>query len=334
MNRQEYYEQLIGDLESRDPVAATSPAVKDIFAAVAAAAEADSNYVDWKAAQLQPETAEEAGLAVLAERKGIERYPASFATGTATINGEAGYSILSEVQLQSASGIIYISTAAASVGEYLSIQAYEPSSASNLAAGTELTPLEPVAGITSVSIYSIIAGTDQEPLEEWRQRVIEAYRDDQRIGTVDDYYYWASQSPSGVAGAYAYDATPEAGYIRLYAYSDDAASPSVSSDQLSSLEAHIEGNRPAGVIVQYLSVAAQPVSVSIRGVDSQDDRAAIAEQLDATILALRQSQEHQLAVSAIHDVISAITNSYELTEPTSSHTAATGAALTISLNWL
>ena len=334
MNRQEYYDQLIGDLESRDPVAATSPAVKDIFAAVAAAAEADSNYVDWKAAQLQPETAEEAGLAVLAERKGIERYAASFASGTASINGEAGYSILAEVQLQSASGIIYISTAAASVGDELTIQAYEPGSASNLAVGTELTPLEPIAGINSVAVASIESGTDQEPLEEWRQRVIEAYRDDQRIGTVEDYYYWASQSPSGVAGAYAYDATPEAGYIRLYAYSDDPISPAVSSEQLASLETHIEDNRPAGVIVQYLSVTAQSVSVIISGVYSQDDRAAIAEQLDATILALRQSQEHELTVNAIHEVITSVTSSYELAEPTSSQTAAIGAALTISLNWL
>lgn len=136
---------------------------------------------------------------------GIERRPAGFASGSVTVEGEAGTQI--------AEGTIFVTAATAesasiefkTTEQYvidgsgtaeIDVTAVEPGKESNVPAGTVVLLSQPIKGITSITNKQpIIGGTEREDDETLRERIQEANESEgaSYVGNDSDYIRWAKE---------------------------------------------------------------------------------------------------------------------------------------------
>ncbi len=135
-----------------------------------------------------------------------------------------------------------------------------------LAVGGKLTLTSPVLNVErSFTVVSEVQQPqDAEPLEDYRKKVIEAFRYIARGGAALDYKFWASQV-AGVKNTYPYTGTPLP-QVNLFIESQSGngtASPSLINDVKNYVEG--PGRRPIGIQVNYLSVFILDVQIDIVG---------------------------------------------------------------------
>jgi hypothetical protein len=154
------------------------------------------------------------GLAAIATEFGVPRTAAVKYKATCEVTASGGTSVTAGAQMTSeASGAYYTidANASESGGKItFAVTAEDAGEDANLEIAVRaLTFVSPISGvnsaadITDVDVY----GEDEEDLEAWRARVLEAERAAYGGGNTADYRYWAEQV-SGVERAYPYSGKP------------------------------------------------------------------------------------------------------------------------------
>lgn len=146
------------------------------------------------------------------------------------------------------------------------VRSFEGGEDVRLALGAKVIMSSPASGVERE--FEVIAETqqpqDSEPLEDYRIKVIEAFRYRARGGAALDYKFWASQV-TGVKNTYPYTGTPLP-QVNLFIESQSGngtASPSLINDVKNYVEG--PGRRPIGIQVNYLSVSIVNIDIEISG---------------------------------------------------------------------
>ncbi|MBU8545798.1 MULTISPECIES: baseplate J/gp47 family protein [Roseomonadaceae] len=260
-------------------------------------------YLDWIAREANPLTATGARLVAWAALVGIFRKDMETAAGTATFGGTPG-AILAEGSRisRTADGIAYRTTALGTVGPGGSVTvpllAEEPGASGNALAGAAVTLMGAASGILATGALATAAagGADQEPEEDFRQRMLDRYRNPPKGGAAGDYASWAREVP-GITRAW--DASLAAGTVTVHimlddARADDAGFPqgsdgvaasdpravAATGDQLLVAD-YIRSRQPVTALVYVVAPIAHPVHLTIADLsaDSTAIRAAITAAL-------------------------------------------------------
>ena len=153
-------------------------------------------------------------LALLGEQVGVVRTPSQIWKGTGTVPvTTTGGVIQAGTQLvNNQTGVVYIVNPSKAIvlspTETLTLQSTVGGDISNLIIGDTLTFVNPQSGIgNTVTIDTVTQeGADAEPLEQYRQRVLDRYQKQPQGGALADYELWAEETVN-VINAYPYAAT-------------------------------------------------------------------------------------------------------------------------------
>ncbi len=153
------------------------------------------------------------GLAVLGNEFGVPRVAAVKYQATCVVVSDPGKSVTAGAELTSeASGAYYkVNATENEAGGFITfaVTAEDSGDAPNLEVGYPLTFVTPIAGVDAESTITVVDvyGAEQEDLEVWRARVLEAERAAYGGGNAADYRHWGIQ-PTGVAQVYPYSGKP------------------------------------------------------------------------------------------------------------------------------
>lgn len=146
------------------------------------------------------------------------------ATGNAQATAQASIAtplvIPSGITATAPGGALYATTSAVSIAAGatvgIPVQAAVPGTAGDLAAGTVLTLVNPIAGLTQqvlvVDSNGVTNGQDLESTDSWRSRILARIRKRGSGGSVADYKQWMQEVlPGSLVGVSA----PSAGYVTV-----------------------------------------------------------------------------------------------------------------------
>lgn len=211
---------------------------------VAAAVESLHQHIWWLSRQIFPQTTELEYLDRMAGQYGLQRKPASVATGSVHITGVAGTAITAGLQLQSAAGVLYELTANAAIGGggtvAVSAWALVAGTTGNAAAGTALTLTTPVAGVTGITVVTMDGGEQAETDDALRERLLDIMRNAPAGGNAADYRRWAMEVP-GVARAFVFGARRGLGTVDV-AIMSESGLPSLAL--IEAVDDYIDERRP------------------------------------------------------------------------------------------
>ena len=237
------------------------------------------------------QTANETFLALLGEQVGVVRTPAQIWTGTGSVPvTTTGGVIQAGTQLvNNATGIVYIVTPSKAIilspTETMTLQSTVGGDISNLVVGDEITFVSPQPGIGDTVTITIVSqeGADIEPIEQYRQRVLDRYQKQPQGGALADYELWAEEAVN-VINAYPYAGTTP-GTVEVFIEVDnqtdgiptsgqlDAALESINFDPVTGLATR----RPvtAEVTTEAITRTTFVVEVQTLNPDTPDIRTAI-----------------------------------------------------------
>jgi uncharacterized phage protein gp47/JayE len=278
-------------------------------------------HLDWSARQSHPLFAEGDWLDSWGGVWGVERVPATKATGTITATGVNDAEIPTGAELVRADGAVYRVTAGGSVADgtvSLPVEAVIAGVAGNHAspAGAQkLSFSSPIAGVdasVTVTAPGLAGGADIEAdgrpgiAEAFRSRILARIQQPPHGGAAHDYVAWA-KAVAGVTRVWPVSGTGDAiGTVTIYFMMDDLRAeesgipqgdpaPDYSGD-LALVAAAIEAVRP--VTAEPIVTAPTPVevdlTVSALSPDTPEIRAAISTELAAM---LRRRAEPGLDIS-------------------------------------
>jgi uncharacterized phage protein gp47/JayE len=166
-------------------------------------------FLSWIKDQLFVSSADEENLVVHGSEYGISQKAATFATGSFTSTGIVGTLIVADTELESPDGQVYTvdedTEISASGSVLVNITAKVSGEAGNQDPAVILTYVTPIAGVDStgtVDSNGITNGTDQESLEDLRERILDRKRQPPHGGASFDYIKWLKEI-SGVTRAWA-----------------------------------------------------------------------------------------------------------------------------------
>jgi uncharacterized phage protein gp47/JayE len=191
----------------------------------------------------------------------------------------------------------------------VTIRALTPGTESILVVGNELTLTSPLANIDNiVEIVAIITTPqDAEDIEDYRAKVLQAFRLEPQGGASTDYRLWALDT-QGVRTAYAYTKNGEPYTVQVFVEADESGTEVgepigvPTTDILTDVRTNIEidpdtnksletrGRRPLGVYnVDVISVVPIEITIIITGLqdDSANVLSAITEDLETLLYAVR-----------------------------------------------
>jgi uncharacterized phage protein gp47/JayE len=175
----------------------------------------------WLYNQTFPQLANEEYLELLGENKRVTRISAVAWEGTADAVVLADGTLFAGTQLiNSATGVIYIITSTLSVVpgvESIDLRATTEGEIGSLQIGQEIDFASPLGFVedTVIVTATTIAAADEEDLEDYRARVIDAYQKQPQGGALADYEQWAEETPD-VVNAYPYSGTlPSEVYVYI-----------------------------------------------------------------------------------------------------------------------
>ncbi|MDN7351754.1 baseplate J/gp47 family protein [Acetobacter senegalensis] len=217
-----------------------------------------------------------------AEMWGVPRNPATGAIGNVltsvsnTVTLPIGTAVVSDGSVQWL--VTTATTIPAGATASVPVQATATGTIGNLAAGTELTLVSPVAGVTSVVVdaQGLAGGAAIESVESWRARIISKIRNASGGGTLSDYQQWALD-----AGAAYVNVVPELFGLGSVGVVVAMAGPAVpTASQVAQIQSYIDARRP--VTAQVTVIAAQLITrspVISLNPDSQRAREQITAEL-------------------------------------------------------
>lgn len=239
-------------------------------------------------------------LALLGEQVGVVRTPSQIWKGTGTVPvTTTGGVIQAGIQLvNNQTGIVYIvnpsKVISATPTETLTLQSTVGGDISNLVVGDTLTFVNPQFGIgNTVTIATVTQeGADAEPLEQYRQRVLDRYQKQPQGGALADYELWAEETVN-VINAYPYAATTP-GEVEVFIEVDNQTDGIPTTPQLAAALSSINFDpitgkatrRPVTAEVTTLAITRTTFTAEVQGLnpDTPDIRTAIDEAVEDLFL--------------------------------------------------
>jgi uncharacterized phage protein gp47/JayE len=259
-------------------------------------------YLRWQFAQLFPDTAEEEMLLRHGHGRGVHRKQPTVAAGSVLFTGSAGAAVPAGTRLVNA-GVLYeviegVSLPAAGKAN-AQVAAVEPGAAGNLAAGSVVDLVSPVLGVNSTAVVGaegITGGTDLEPLEDYRLRVLERFRQVPHGGSGPDYVAWAKDQP-GVTRAWVKRNLMGPGTVGVFVVNDARpGSIRLSDAELEVVKAGIEASRPVTAELYLLSPELVPVHYKL---DVMPDTPSVRAGVERSLQELHE-RESALGATLLH----------------------------------
>lgn len=194
---------------------------------------------------------------------GVYRKAAFSAGGNVVFTGTNGALIDGGTELQTADGQVYEATAAGVIAggsAVVPVLAVVPGKSGNLAAGTQLSLINPVSGLAgtvTVDPDGITNGSDIESLDDLYTRFLKRVRSPAHGGSADDYINWALEVP-GVTRAWTVPNWFGVGSVLVLFVRDGDVSNLPDVAAIALVQAHIDLVRP---VTADLSVAGPVVKV-------------------------------------------------------------------------
>lgn len=193
--------------------------VRSIAWSVAGVAVMQQNYLAWVYLQIHPKTCSPSILNIWGSLLGVE-----YKTGTKTtlqlkITNVTASSIVAGTLWKSLkNGVVYssLSTVSPINGMLsLSVEAKTSGPAGNLNLGEELNITNPYEDIPDKAVVEsvLVTGSNDEDIEDYRRRVLIAFKKKAQGGSLVDYFLWATEVP-GIVDAFPY--VLESGTIVVY----------------------------------------------------------------------------------------------------------------------
>ncbi|TCR60931.1 baseplate J/gp47 family protein [Bosea sp. BK604] len=249
-------------------------------------------YLDWLARQLMVDTAEREWLDRFGQIWLSGRKAATFAEGTALLQGIAGTDVPSGTLL-AAGPVEYETLALATLTgspTSVAVRALTPGLVGNQTAGAGLTVSTAIPGLDAAATAGTIAGgVDAESDEDLRGRILDRIRKPPMGGDADDYVAWALEVP-GVTRAWTSPMEMGAGSVTVRFMMDELRASNDGfplPEDVEAVQAHIDALRPVSVKDLFvLAPISEPINFTISGLvtDSAETRfnleAAVAAMLN------------------------------------------------------
>lgn len=197
---------------------------------------------------------------------GIYRTQATYANGQISMTSTASVSVPAGTVVQSAAGAQFVTDAELSFAgaqtQTVSVTAVEAGAAGNLAAGQALSLVSPIAAIGSNIFVStaISGGSDIEPLERFKSRILQRKKAPPLGGARHDYRAWAKEAHPDVTRAWVFEHENGVGSVVVRIVTEDLADPIPGAAVIATVNDYIDEKRPAGL--RSLSVEA-PTAVPL-----------------------------------------------------------------------
>lgn len=311
-------------------------AVVRVFArVVAGASHMLHGHISYLVDQIFPDRADEENLKREASLHGFTLNAAEYASGSFPATGTNGAEIPEDTIWVRADSREYRTQAGAVIAggvANVSVVALLPGDDGNMLDGGSLRLSAPLAGVDSeaeIEAGDIGGGTDQESLEDFRERFTDWLKAEQRIGADADYIAWAREV-AGVTRVWV--ARHELGLgtvvVRFVRDEDDDIIPGGAA--VTAVQAKIDGERPTTADVTVSAPTADPVAFTISlGVDTPANRQAVEDEL--ADLFFRNAEPGDgaglgaVTLAEMRTAIGVAVKTYTLTTPTADHVPALGA---------
>lgn len=226
-------------------------------------------YLAWIYAQGFAHLADDDQLDRHGQEIGVYRKAPTYAFGVLSVTGTPAADIPQGTLYQTPDGVEYQTTADATVGAggtvSVTVTAVEAGQQGNQIAGTVLSLVTPVPGITATAPASagLSGGSDLEGPDDYRARILFRKRNPPQGGADADYVIWATSVPP-VTDAWVYPNFPEANSVSLRVANFNASPPTLSSDEVAGVLAYLTDRRrkPVTADVRVASVVPSSVIVS------------------------------------------------------------------------
>ncbi len=263
----------------------------DVFARIIAAAVwGIYGFGGWISRQVFPDTAELEFLERWAAIWGLQRIPATYASGTVDVAGVNGTVIVVGTSFRRSDGVEFLTTAVGTISAgvaNLAVEAVEAGVSGNTSAGVTLASSIPVAGMGSTAIIAgagLVGGADQEDDARLRARVLERMRNPPHGGSFDDYEAWALAALAGVTRVWV--TSPSIGLVSVLFVMDGGGGGGgilPSAGQIATVQDYIDdpSRRPvtADVVVAAPTTTAVAFTIELVAADTAAIRAAISAEL-------------------------------------------------------
>jgi uncharacterized phage protein gp47/JayE len=249
------------------------------------------------------QTANEEFLQLLGEQVGVVRTPAQFWIGTvdATVTQTGGVIQAGTQMVNNNTGVVYSVTTSEAIDttptETLNVESLTSGDAANLVVGDTLDFVRKQAGLNQTVTVASVAqeGADEEPTDQYRQRVLDRYQKQPQGGALADYELWAEET-ANVINAYPYASTV-AGGVDVYIEVDNQTDGIPTQSQLDATLENINFDpetgratrRPVTAEVETFAITRTTFTVEVTGLnpDTQD----IRDQIDAAVSDLFLTKE-------------------------------------------
>lgn len=251
-------------------------------------------YGTWAFNQTFPQLAGETFLELLGENKRVIRTAAIAWEGTCDIVVNTASELPAGTQLvNNATGVIYLTTTIETLTtptQNIAIRAVTQGDIGDLQNGAEINFVNPLpnVGRTATVDSTTTNGADEEDLEVYRQRVIDAYQKQPQGGALADYEGWSNETPN-VINSYPY-AGSEPPDVDVYIEVDDQTDGIPTAGQKASALSYItydpvtgiQDRKPITDNVTVNGITRTDFDVEITGLspDTSEIRTAIQEGVD------------------------------------------------------
>ena len=274
-------------------------------------------YLDYIARQPFADTADIENLQRIAAIRGIQIIPATFASGALDATGAEDAVIPLGTKLRRSDGFQYTTTAEATISggvASLPVTADLAGLEGNAPAGTVLTFLSPVSGVSSTATVDgseLTGGNDRETIESLRERVLDEYRNPAQGGNANDYVQWARQVV-GVTRVFVQPEHAGPGTVQVLFLRDDDPSIIPDSGEIAAVDAVIQALRPvtANVTVAAPTETNLDPEIELVGADTAAIRAAIQASLE-DLLRRESIPDGTIPLSHIREAISVAAGEFD-----------------------
>lgn len=243
-------------------------------------------YLDWVSKQIFADQSDSDQLIRQAGLYGITPIAAEFASGTATVTGTNGSTILAGTILALDSVNSYSVATGQTIASgtaTLPITAVLAGSAANVPSGTTLTFQSPVAGVSSTATVAadITNGEDQETTDELRARFLLRLRQPPEGGADQDYEAWTLAAGVGATRVWVYPNELGLGTVVVrFVEDNNAVSIFPVTGDVTTVQAALNAQRPITAAVTAEAPTELDVAFTIHLVPSNaDTQAAVAAEL-------------------------------------------------------
>lgn len=286
--------------------------------ATAAAVNTLYGYLDYLARNIFPDLADEAWLYRHGELKKCPRKEPTASGGWVRWDGAAdGINISTGTEIQRDDQVTFIATAdVISAGGILRVpvDCEISGTTGNTDDGIKLSLVSPVTGLSSTGqADTITGGTDLEPVEQWRSRIIDRWYYVPQSGADPDYVVWAESVP-GITRAWTLRNWAGLGTVGVLCATDDDVDPVPTPEKIQEVYDYIAPKSPvAGSMLFVFGPVVRTVDFQILlNPDNENTRAAVTKELKAFLK--RDGQpEAVLELSRINEAISTATGEWSHT---------------------